>query len=79
MHASALMTTTARAIAKDTEAAPRPTVPVSFGFGADAAGISPVTLRHPAENRAEKVSQRSEIGLVPGLARRREGNGLSVP
>src|SRR5882762_8252400 len=64
MHASAsaLMTTTARAIARDTEAVLPPmtaiTVPISFGFGADALGTSPVYALPPG--RENKISQHPE-------------------
>jgi hypothetical protein len=85
MHASAsaLMTTTARAIARDTEAVLRPmtaiTVPVSFGFGADALGASPVYAspsgREPPKRSA---SVRSEIGLVSRTRSAERRDGLSV-
>jgi hypothetical protein len=56
------MTTTARAIARDTEAVLPPmtaiTVPVSFGFGADALGTSPVYALPPG--RENKISQHPE-------------------
>jgi hypothetical protein len=56
------MTTTARAIARDTEAVLPPmtaiTVPVSFGFGADALGTSPVYAL--PSGRENKISQHPE-------------------
>jgi hypothetical protein len=83
MHASAsaLITTTARATARDTEAVPQPmtaiTVPVSFGFDADALGTRPVYASPSGRENRQKRQPASGARSVWFQARLADRGTLS--